>query len=514
MKKNIPTWLKDLALAFIASLVLGALIAAFCPGLFWQSALAAALISLITSLLLIRLWRAFGPSKSLAIMMVTTFLLRIAVAVFISQALPAYGYDNPVNNAGYLYSDAFGRDQAAYKLATSNESLFTPFLKPDITDQYGGLLFMSASLYRLLSPDAARPLLISLLAAFSMTAGLAFLWSAIRKRWAARIALIACWIYALYPDSILLGSSQMREPFLIALGCIAFWAALQWRDKPIRAGLISLLALAAACLFSVPAGLVFAAILTTMVILEWTLSQQRKSLRLLGLGVLAVLAVCALTAGWYWLKNTLYFDAYTTKTSSGWITSLIEKYGEGWNIPFVTIYGLSQPVLPAAFFEPSIPIWIAIAIFRGLGWYCVIPFMIYGFFAILKTTKESSHWLLAMIFIVFLLWMVVSSARAGGDQWDNPRYRFILLPFLALIVAWVWDHIIQTRSPWFWRWIAIEVEFLLFFVNFYWNRYIGGINTYLLFRVMIALIIFVAMLILGGGWLWDRYHAKRASERK
>jgi hypothetical protein len=71
---------------------------------------------------------------------------------------------------------------------------------------------------------------------FAMTAGVAFLWSAAQKRWPKQIALYAAWAFALFPDSVLLGSSQMREPFIIGLGCLAFWAILDWQDKPLRSG--------------------------------------------------------------------------------------------------------------------------------------------------------------------------------------------------------------------------------------------------------------------------------------
>lgn len=507
MKKKFPVWFTDLLITIASAIAFSAATAAFYPGAYLQSWFTSGIISLVVIYLLILVWRKFSASRTLAILMLVTFGLRLIIGVFLYQALPILGYaDNTVTKSGFVYSDAYDRDQAAFNLAQSDSPLITAFTKPDVSDQYGGLLFMSAAIYRLLSPDVARPLLISLLAAFAMTAGVAFLWSAIRKRWTIQVALFACWSYALYPDSLLLGSSQMREPFLIALGCIAFWAVLQWREKPKSAIIVSLISLAAACLFSVPAGSIYVVILVALVLLEWTFNQTKQTNRFIGLFLLGILSLTTVIAGWIWLNQTLYYDAYVTRVSSGWITKLITGYGEKWTIPFTTIYGLTQPLLPAAIFEPSLPIWTTIAIFRSLGWWCVVPFLIFGMFSTWKATKQESKSILVLLSMAFMVWIIVSSARAGGDLWDNPRYRFILLPFMCLLIAWACEHYRQSHSPWFWRWIAIVVEFLLFFMNFYLNRYVIGVGTQLPFNLMIVLIVIVAVLILGGGWVWDLQH--------
>jgi hypothetical protein len=507
--KNVNKFWLDLVVSFIAGAALGAVIAAFSAGAFWQGWLAAGVISFLVVFLLLKTWRKMGAGKTLAVLMLVTFFLRLAVGIFIYKALPVIGYDSPVQNAGFFYSDAQARDQAAYQLASSQSSLFTAFTHPDLSDQYGGLLFTSAVLYRFLSPDAARPLLITLLAAFAMTAGLAFLYATIQKRWTQPIALLASWIYALYPDGVLLGSSQMREPFLIALACISLWAVLEWQQKPLRAGIIPAIALAVACLFSVPAGAVVAAIIAAVFILDWATQQTNQTRKLIGLAILAGLSIAGIVVGWMWLKQTLYFDAYTTKIGSGWITDLMEKYGDQWNIPFVTIYGLTQPLLPAAIFEPSLPFWVTIAILRSLAWYASLPILLFGATSVWKAAKKEHKWLLSMFFIVFLIWVIVSSARAGGDQWDNPRYRFILLPFMSLIIAWTIEHYRQNRSPWLWRWAAVIGVFLLFFINFYANRYIVGVDTQLPFLFMLALIAGISVLILAGSLLWDRLHKRR-----
>lgn len=509
MKNKLPQWTIDLIIAFISGLVLGALLSACSIGSFWQSWLAFGLIAWLGSFTLLRVWHLFGASKSMMVLMVAALALRLIVAIIGALGLPAWGYDNKVNNAGFFYSDAFDRDQVAYQLAVSDKTLFSAFTAHESVDQYGGLLFLNALVYRTLSPDQARPLLISLLAALVMTIGIAFFWAAVQKRWSLKIAYLAAWILAAFPDSVLLGSSQMREPFLIALVCIAFWAILDWQSKPLRTALAAIPALAVSCLFSLPAGGIFIALIAATLVLEWSLAQEKASLRWLGLGALAAVGIVALAAGWMWLRSTLYYDSFTTMTESGLVQDLLtSKLGQKWMIPFTSAYGLTQPVLPAAIMEPSILIWKVIAILRALGWYASLPFLLFALFAVFKAGKKESRWLLVLYTLVFFLWVAVSSARAGGDLWDNPRYRYILLPFMALIIAWALDHFQRTRSAWFWRWTAVVATFLVFFMILYVCRYAHLKFLFSLTNTMIIVFV-LTFVILAGGLIWDMLRKPR-----
>lgn len=508
MKTNLKIQFLDLLYSLAGALLLGMATAFFCKGSFLTSWLAAGVISLIVVFLLLKVWRRFGADRGLGIIMLATLLVRVAFGIFSYAALPVWGYDTTTQNSGFLYSDAEGRDFDAFDIAERKSPLYTAFTHLEVTDQYGGMMFLSALVYRTLSPDVSRPLLISLLAAFAMAVGVAYLCAAIRLRWLDKTALLAGWIFALYPDGILVGSSQMREPFLMGLACIAFWAVLQWREKPLKALIIPIITMAAACPFSVPSGMVLAVILFAVFLLDWSIRQDIKSRRTAGFVVLALLGCAAIAGGWIWLRQTLYFDTFTTVSSSGWITALIEKFGEQWKIPFVTIYGVTQPLLPAAIFEPSLPFWVTIAIVRGLAWYAALPLLLFGLFAVWKT-REQNNWLIRLLYIIFFVWVVVSSARAGGDLWDNPRYRFILLPFMALIIAWAVEHFRQTRSPWLWRWVAVIGVFLLFFTNFYANRYTENLGFYIPFVQTAGLIAVFSVLILGTGLALDIFTKKR-----
>jgi hypothetical protein len=216
-----------------------------------------------------------------------------------------------------------------------------------------------------------------------------------------------------------------------------------------------------------------------------------------------MVSLVALAGGWLWLRSTLYYDSFTTMMQSGWVQALMRQYGQRWMIPFTSIYGLTQPVLPAAFTDPADFFWKTVAILRALGWYTALPFLFYSLFAAFKAKTSESKWLLVLFNWVFLIWVFVASARAGGDQWDNPRYRYILLPFMCLLIAWGYQNYRQTHSPWFWRWVAVVGEFLLFFMNFYLNRMMNT-GTKISFPLTIALVIVAALGILAGGYVWDR----------
>lgn len=502
MNKSSP-WLKDGLISLIAGAALGAVLAAFSAPPFGQAYLGSFILSALSIFGLIRAWRWAGSEKILGIILLTAFGLRLVLGVVFLTVLPSAGYaDSPVQKAGYIYADAYERDQAAIQLVKSGESVFTPFLKQLKSDQYGGLLTISALIYKGLSPDAARPLLITLLGAFTMTAGLAFFWTAVKNLFGRRFALISTWVLALYPEGVLLGASQMREPFLIGLGCIAFWAALQWKQDKLKAFLVFAASFAGMILFSPPAALVLGGTCLVLVILEFTLSADTTVNRWTGIEVLTLLGFAAFIGGWIWLKPTLYYEVYAAKTGSGLLQMLFTIIPPKLTVPFVTIYGLLQPVLPAAITEPSVPFWTIIGIVRAAGWYFMLPFMLYALFALGKSAKQEHGWVLLLVGVIFFVWTVVSSARAAGDQWDNPRYRAILLPFMAMLFAWVWLRVKDTRSPWFWRWVAVVSVLTIGFTNWYFARKWGfGINVS--FFPLVAGISGISALILLGGAIWD-----------
>jgi hypothetical protein len=495
--KNLSPLKMDFLLSFGASLALSLAMAALQPAPFFSAWFGAFILLWLSFFVLLRVCRTFGGGRVLAGLLLITFFSRLLLGVFLHAALPLIGYDTPVENAGYVYSDAYQRDTGALALAAGDQSLMTAFGEESV-DQYGGLMFLSAAIYRLFDLDLARPLFITILAALTMSAGLTFLFDALRRRWGDQVALAAGWFYALYPEGVLLGSSQMREPFLIGFFCIAFWALVTWREKTRTKALVFALAMLCSMLISAPFGAILTGLLIAYWLVEWISDQRSRKLRWLGLFALIVIGAAGAAGGWLWLKPTLYYDAYLTRVSSGNITALLEIMGEKWQMPFIAIYGLVQPFLPGALTDASLPFWQTTAVIRALGWWFVLPFLLYGFFALWQAKPASNRWTLLVIVLTLFTWMLVASLRAGGDLWDNPRYRALLIPWFALLVGWCWQRLREGHLAWFMRWVGVVLVFFIVFLLWYMYRY-QVIKEYIGFFDMIKVILagWAAILLTG-----------------
>lgn len=509
MKRQNPL-LVEIIVAAVSGLVLGAILSLFGPGTFWSGWLKTGLLAALLVFAMIRIARNLTAGKTLVILMAVTFLVRIAVGVFLYQALPLQGSDNPVQQTGYVFADAYERDQAAFQMASSQEPWLEELKGYRAADQYGGFLTLSALVYRLFSLDVHRPLLIVLVTAFAMAVGLAFLYTGVAKKWNPKFAAIAGWIFALYPDGILLGSSQMREPVLIALTCLLFYSALGWRQKPLRTLITGLVITLLTCLFSTPGGAAALAVVAGLVFFDWMSGQENPKVRRVGFAVFAGFVLLAVLAGWFWLKETLAYEYYLTESLSGVVQVILDRYGSQFRIPLITFYGLTQPLLPAALVDPSTPLSQTISILRALGWYLLIPFVVYGFFAVFKSEKKENRGMLIFLSLAFAAWVLISSLRGGGDQWDNPRYRATFLPWMALLAGWVWQRLGQRKCPWFWRIVAVEAVFVLVLLNWYINRY-HDIGTKISDPMMIVLMGGISLLIIAAGFLLDMKNRRKKS---
>ncbi len=145
-----------------------------------------------------------------------------------------------------------------------------------------------------------------------------------------------------------------------------------------------------------------------------------------------------------------------------------------------------------------------IGILRGLGWYALLPFLLYCLRPIWKTADKRARMAWFWLWLAVWFWIILASARAGGDQWDNPRYRVILLMFQAALAAYslLWAR--QTRDRWLGRVLAVEGVFLVLFGYWYIARYTNWRAGQVHIFIVIAAIVIVSLLILVGGWVWDR----------
>jgi hypothetical protein len=468
------------------------------------------LILFLSALILYGSWSLFGRDKILAWMISFAFLLRIGIGIVTEATLPVWGYEEPVQKSGYLFYDAYKRDNDAWALAKSTQPIWAAFENEFVGDQYGGLLSISALVYRNLSSDQHRPYLIMLLTALAGALAVPFIHAGAKKRWGERVALYAAGLVAFFPDSVLFGASQMREPFLVLFIAVALWGIVDWKDHKRYA--IAAIILSALGLFLTSYRIAVPAL---AVLVGWFLLDNlprkgnRRSETITWVGILIAAMVMAVLS-WGWLQSSSNWDILETIRTSGRVQYVFESVPEKFKVPFIIGYGLTQPVLPAAIVDPALPIWHSIAILRGIGWYAIAPLLIYAFLASFKVKDPMDRRILVWMSICMLIWLLISSARAGGDQWDNPRYRSIFLVYFALLCGWAWDYARKNKDAWLGRFYVIEGIFLGFFLEWYISRYYQIIGR-LQFEKMLLVVAGLSIAVILGGVVWDKINKKRHS---
>jgi hypothetical protein len=462
------------------------------------------------------------------------FFLRLGIGAALTLLLPVYGYqDNSEHYAGYFYTDSYIRDNQAWELASSGQPLTTAFSGRYSGDQYGGMLAISAFIYRFLSPDVHRPFLILILNAAASAIGVLCLWKASGRWFGEKTALLAAWIFALYPESVLLGSTQMREAIVIPLIAVAYFGLTEIQSgKNSGWAWIVLSGLIMVPIQPLVSFISFAVLLGMWLFDPDTLRalQLRRKIFIIAIS-LSILLVALLVASSVlvnlpslqnagplsiylsWFKNNFAFQSYMLERSSGMFQSLINGIGERWRWLIILVYGIAQPVLPAIVGDPTAqPMLRVIGFLRAAGWYALVLFLIYGTLGVLRSRQETRRYQLIWISLVNWAWIMVSALNAGADQWDNPRYRVVLLVWQVVLAAWAWEWARSRNDAWLWRWLVVELVFVGLFTEWYVGRYYPGI-IHLDIKWMSLLTLLVCGLILLGGVIWDRMHKVKPSSR-
>ena len=531
---------RDFLWIFPLSFGLGAVLSFLQLGSWFIGWLGFSFLFLLSLFLLVISTKWAGTGKALSWIIALAFLLRLGGGVATYVMLPIYGYDDADDQAGYVFTDAHRRDDQAWELASSQRPILDAFRSKYAYDQYGWLLAFSALVYRYLSPDVHRPLMLILLSALIAALGIPFLWRAVNQTFGEKIAWASTWIFALYPDSVLLGGSAMREPYLMTLSAFALWgfvssgvqelAPVKSQDKysngrPSNSRVISLFWLGLGLIGMLLVSPVVA-LVTLIIFAGWMLfTSERGDISwktVLILGIIFIAGLFFLSSSLNrsgefdatsplhvindWLRLAVKWDAYQLERESGWVQKLFDEMPEWMRLPFITIYGTLQDVLPAALIVPTKFIWKVIYVARSLGWYLLLPMLVLSFVAAagqrLGKLRNLWMWLSLLVWI----WILLAALRAGGDKWDNPRYRTILFLWQSIVAGHVWIWWRETHNFWFTRVLACEVVFLLVFAQWYGSRYLywGG---QLPFAVMVSVIVALWMIILGIGWWQDRKRA-------
>jgi hypothetical protein len=341
-------------------------------------------------------------------------------------------------------------------------------------------------------------------------------------------------LFALCAESILLGGSAMREPYILTFSAFALWGFVssgvhelapgsgsKLPDSKVKAyiwlglGLLGMLLVSpAVALFTLVifAGWIFFANERRQV--PWKVIAAVLLIFVIGLFFLSSSlnrsgqfdATSPLHVVNDWLQSAVKWDAYQLERESGWVQKLFDEMPEWMRLPFIAIYGILQPVLPATFMKPTVPIWKLIGILRALGWYALLPLLILSFVAAAGARSRQTRNLLLWLALLVWTWILLAALRGGGDLWDNPRYRTLLFLWQSILAGYTWIWWRETRSLWFGVVVIMEFVFIVIFTLWYGSRYYHWPGQ-LPFPVMVALILGLWAAIMGAGWWLNKRRA-------
>lgn len=494
-KNSWSTWLALITGGAIVSLLLSWAGSHFQNIQEWPIFLAA---TLIAAVLLAGSWwllkvseHGLLPNRVGAILLLAVGLRLLAGTTWF-QLIPIYGHGTPEEQAGYIMSDAYTRDRTAWELATSEKPMSRAFQGVyRKSDQYGGLLYISSLVYRTVGGTNHQPLIMVMISAAFSSLAVIFTWGFARRAWNERTAQVAAWGIALYPETILLGSSQMREAYTITLAAMAFYGLMRYLQEHSLTSLLWILIPWLAYLaFSPPfAALLLVGLGITALFAQLSSSSRRKIpqrwLWIIILGLL-VLATIGLWLSWralapegitnpvdlvnWWLRKSAAWQAYQSERASGWMQKIFDGSPELFHIPILVGYGILRPFLPAAIVaSSSSPLWPWITIWRAAGWTILLGLLLY---ASLRAWNRKENDRIAQALTLFT-WLVilVASFRGGGDQDDNPRYRAAFACIQIALAAWAWVGYRQSRDAWFRRAVVALGFILVWFFPWYLRRY-------------------------------------------
>lgn len=482
----------------------------------------------VGALVLALAWRSVGGSRiprSITLALVIAVVSRLGVGLFLFDALPRFGYETSTNQQGYVFYDAYTRDTDAWARGRSDKPLWAAFEDRRVSDQYGGLLFLSAGIYRYLSEGHHRPLMVVVLAASLSSMAVLFTWAFVAMSLGAEAAAIAAWLTALYPDYVLLGSSQMREAFVVPGLALVLYGYARVRIGDNRRGALLAAAGVLLTLFVSPPYALLSMLLVGAI---WLVEGQRGRRATLGLLLTVLLvsavAIALILQAWaglrgvpeqgilgvmsQWLMRGAAIQLSYLEEGSGWIQVLFNRFPRWAHLPLATVYGLTRPFLPAAIADGTgLPIWQGIAIYRAAGWTLLLPPLLYAPFAALGANRRRR--LLLLLALVVWAGATFASLRAAGDMWDNPRYRTALLPLQVALVGWAWIWARRRGSPWLRRCYLLVFGNVLIFLHWYLGRYYG-LPRLSLALTLTAVAAFSVLVLLGSALL-DRRRMERPS---
>jgi hypothetical protein len=252
------------------------------------------------------------------------------------------------------------------------------------------------------------------------------------------------------------------------------YALLRLREKRTPATLALLIA---PILLSIPLTWAFTPSLVLLLVLVHSALDEWRWLRSPKVWICLLLATIVLAAGFLffvetqdlWLVQSARWQAYVNANASGWVAREFERMPLFAQIPFLVIYGIFRPLLPAALVASGPPIWMVVGIWRAAGWTAVLALLVYASYLNLC----SKHWRQAPGALLLSSWAVsfAASYRGGGDLWDSPRYRSAFAAVQIALAAWAWVQYHETKDPWLRRALVGAGLMIAWFLPWYLRRY-------------------------------------------
>jgi hypothetical protein len=408
--------------------------------------------------------------------------MRLAFLVIVPLAMQLWGYPSDRNRIGLVEIDALNATTKAWSAAQSDQPVLATWTQGS-GDNTGGITVLNVIMFRLFSSDQERGLLLGLLASAICALTVIPTFRLANEIFSERVAKIAAVIVAGFPEAVMLGSLPIQQAYLaLVLGVeLLAVAGLLLRNKTTEAKLGApgpriaavMLVLSLVAMFLLSYQFSILAVFCGALFAVWLSDPRRRVGRILwivaGLGVLALIVLRVLNlldkipsdadylySQYHYLYGLAWaeFDKMAVAGGGDLFQSVLVSMDRTVAFFLAALYGLLQPVLPAAIGHRNLTtgggsFWQALGIYRSLGWYLLLPVLIFGSLKSLRGMISRKPE--AILSVIFWGIAIIGSFRAFGDQWDNPRYRLFALVPMALLAAWAWVEWREKRDVWFLR---------------------------------------------------------------
>jgi hypothetical protein len=279
----------------------------------------------------------------------------------------------------------------------------------------------------------------------------------------------------------------MREPYLGLAVAVAFYGYARFRMGSYRSGALTL---ALSFLITLPVSPPTSIMVLAAVGGAWLWEGRVRGTVtrwILLIAVLAALVGFSLTwRSWaqlyaapsenpialirWWLAKGTQFETSKLTSASGWVQEVFSRtpaWSHSW---LVMANGITQVFLPAALADNTgLPMARIVIIWRSLGWYFLVPFLLFA----IPASLRWEGWRGLPTFLALFVWGMAAfvAYRYGGDQWDNPRYRAVWIALQAALVGWAWVQANRVSSPWLVRSALWVGGLCLIWLHWYVGRY-------------------------------------------